>query len=345
MTAPRWRAIEDRIREDGPKRLLVVDPAGASLECAAGALAEIEARFVRRAADARTRLAHYFDLIAGAGLSAVLVAGLAAGLSVSEAQALSARAAASSSALDQAFGDARFGGGVLKTGLALFARPVSAEAPVTFANSPFAEDAAARDRPLRALVIASSAQTGETLVPGDAETPAERFRPAGPGGLGAGAMATLEAATLRRHGFGWATGPDRLLLVSVGAGGLASGPLADAVWRDLHTVEALAQSVKPATFAADAEFAHQLSPVPLVQFQRLEARIEAGDQRPALEQGRQAAASLFAAEEEPAVRNLEAEILPPRFDPPAFALRPPAPPKIRLEALGRVFARPYREEA
>jgi hypothetical protein len=207
-----------------------------------------------------------------------------------------------------------------------------------------------------------------------ADGPQLAFADAACAALSSPALQLLRVATLSGYGFSWMTGHDRLLLLSIGAGFARSPASADptrftavagaAAQADLVTLQGLTRTLRP--WRIDAELGDmtgmELSPVPIAHFQRMDVRLEPdefarldlpfeadlvrGDAPPSeeteirfFELGLRAGQSYFTSAAGDPQRNWDREILPPRFDPQEFRDRPLGPPKIRLEAMGRLAKR------
>ena len=145
----------------------------------------------------------------------------------------------------------------------------------------------------------------------------------------------------------------------------------DASLNTLVTMQALSEPAKP--WRINSEIADmrgaRLSPVPVLHFQRLDARLDDASELARLglrydpadiermkdmaasdpvslaglhEIGRCAGADYFQRRKgEPEWENL---IFPPRFDPAWFSGPPAGPPRNRIEALGRAFSPPRRRK-
>jgi hypothetical protein len=255
---------------------------------------------------------------------------------------------------------------------------------------------------IRKLVLASAAAPtffeercirlipeGEPAPPG-ADVQGE-FVDGAVAGLNDPSLQLLKVATLAPYGFNWGAGDDRLMMISVGTGYWRPALNFDTLDRDLlHTIAPAAAravfalksmihdaslntlttmqslSEPPKPWRINSEIGDmrgaRLSPVPVLHFQRFDARLDdaaemarlglqyapadleamkelASDDGATLarlhEIGRSAGEDYFrrrAGEPE-----WEGEIFPARFDPAWFTGPPPGPPKSRLEAMGRVF--------
>lgn len=76
---------DEHFASDGPKRILALDGGGLKGIVTLGFLQRVEdALKERHGADAKFRLAHYFDLIAGTSTGAIIAAALAKGMTVAE---------------------------------------------------------------------------------------------------------------------------------------------------------------------------------------------------------------------------------------------------------------------
>ncbi len=257
---------------------------------------------------------------------------------------------------------------------------------------------------LRKLVLASAAAPtffeerciqlipeGETAPPG-VDTLAE-FVDGGVAALNDPSLQLLKVATLAPYGFNWPTGDDRLLMVSVGTGYWRPALRYDTLDRDLlHTIapaaaravfalksmihdaslntlvtmQSLSESPRP--WRINSEIGDmrgaRLSPVPVLHFQRFDARLDDQDEMRKLglqyepadleamkematddgatlarlhEIGRCAGENYFKRQKgDPPWESL---IFPARFDPQWFSGPPDTPSRLRIEAMGRVFGK------
>ncbi|MET0181835.1 MAG: patatin-like phospholipase family protein [Caulobacterales bacterium] len=431
MTTGARRSLDEHLTGPGPKRILSVDGGGARGILAVGILGELERRLKRRSGDKNFRLSDYFDLIGGTSTGSIIAAALAIGKSVDELKALYAElapdiferaganaglrkprfdAARLEAVLQRELGDFELGSPMLKTGFAIFAKRIDTGAAWTLTNNP---NSVYWNGPpggfpnkrllLRKLVLASAAaptffeERRIRLVPEDEPAPADDdvegvFVDGGVAGLNDPSLQLLKVATLNQYGFRWASGDDRLMMLSIGTGywrpcitqaELARSPLYliapaaaqavealkamihDASLNTLVTMQSL--SVPPKPWRINSELKEmrgaQLSPVPVLHFQRLDARIDDPAELARLglnydhatleamkdmateddatlaalhEIGRSAAEDYFRrrGKDEP---DWEQAILPQRFDPGHFTGPPLGPARTQLEAMSRLF--------
>lgn len=231
-----------RLVADGPKRVLSLDGGGIRGALTIAFLERLEALLRERHDRPGLVLADYFDLIGGTSTGSILAAGLATGREVAEVRdayfdlgpAVFGRRAGlrdllaarySEEVLERelaaAFGDTRLGDPEVRTGLCIVTKRADTWSVWPLHNHPRGrygtENAGVR---LRDAIRASTA--APTF-----------FRPVGielaDGRSGAfidGAVSTavnpalqlLLVATAQGYGFRWPTGPDDLLMVSVGTG-------------------------------------------------------------------------------------------------------------------------------
>lgn len=429
-------SLNARLFAAGPKRILSVDGGGVRGMLALGILGEIERRLKRRSGKADFRLCDYFDLIGGTSTGSIIASALALGRSVEHISALYRELAPDvfgdessmglrrarfdadrlDAALARELGDHELSSPALRTGFAVFAKRIDTGSAWTLTNNPrsaFWEGPPGgfpnKRLQLRKLVRASAAaptyfeECRIRLAPEGEDVPAGAdieglFVDGGVAALNDPSLQLFKVATLAPYGFHWATGDDRLLLVSVGTGYWRPALRYDKVQTDL--LSTLAPAAARAVFALtsmihDASLANlvtlqglsttakpwringeitemrgaRLSPVPLLHFQRFDARLddeaelrrlgltyapddvermkEMANGDPAnlahlYEIGRSAGEDYFRRRD----RNdpdWELEILPQRFDPAWFSGPPPGTPRTRMEALGRVFRSPRRK--
>ena len=243
-------ALVDRITSPGPKRLLAIDGGGIRGVLALEILAAIEREVGKGSED--FRLSQYFDYIAGTSTGGIIAAGLARGMAVAEIMDFYETAGAQmferasllerlhykfkdeplARKLKEVFG-ARTGLGSpsLESLLLLVLRNATTDSPWPISSNPFAKYSARErgdcnlDLPLWQLVRASTA--APTFFPPEVIQVGARqwvFVDGGVTMYNNPAFQLFLMATLDRYWplaegqRGWATGRDRMLLVSVGTG-------------------------------------------------------------------------------------------------------------------------------
>jgi predicted acylesterase/phospholipase RssA len=241
----------------GPKRILALDGGGLRGVLTLGMLREIEDTLrVRHGGDPDFRLCDYFDLIAGTSTGAIIAAALSIGMSVDElhghyfelGHAVFKRSplrfglvrakfdgAKVGKALRGVLGERKLGDAGYRTGLAVVAKRLDSGSPWLLSNNPKmpymqrgeqATTIANGEYPLWQVVRASTAAPHffdpEDIQIGRADGQVKavhgEFVDGGVSPSNNPSLQALMAATVERCGFGWATGPDQLLVVSVGTG-------------------------------------------------------------------------------------------------------------------------------
>jgi uncharacterized protein len=235
----------------GPKRILALDGGGVRGILTLEYLAVLETLLRARFKNNALRLCDYFDLIGGTSTGSIIAAGLACGLSVSDLKevytgigtsvfqtnlwskvslggvvAPKFPAAPLKTALDQKLGaDTTLDSDKVLTGLMIMTKRLDTGSPWPLHNSPRAPYAK-EDGKLRLTEIVRASTAAPTYF-----TPEEIAIHARDGSVVNGAfvdggvtpfndpaLQLLMIAALQGHGFRWATGKDRLLIVSVGTG-------------------------------------------------------------------------------------------------------------------------------
>jgi len=234
------RDLLGRLTGPGPKRILALDGGGIRGVITLCMLERIESVLQRLNGNPDLRLADYFDLIGGTSTGAIIAAGLAAGMSVAEmgvayrelgASVLSRRSMKVwQSLLDEKplreglksqFGDIRLGDPAIRTGLCVVAKRADTNSTWPLHNHPqgkfYAEN---RSLLLREVVRASTAAplffVPEKIDVGQGIR--GLFVDGGVSLAANPAWLLFLVATLKGYSFRWATGANRLLLVSVGTG-------------------------------------------------------------------------------------------------------------------------------
>ncbi len=241
----------------GPKRILALDGGGLRGVMTLGMLREVEALLRdRHGGDPDFRLSDYFDLIAGTSTGAIIAAALSLGMSVDEVHghylrlgdvvfkrsllrwgALRAKFPAEKvkQALIGVLGERRLDSPDFRTGLLVVTKRLDTGStwPITnnpraryFARGTQATTIANGEYPLWQVVRASTAAPyffdPETIRIGRGSAGAKPvdgdFVDGGVSPHNNPALQALLTATLPGHRLGWKTGPDDLLVVSVGTG-------------------------------------------------------------------------------------------------------------------------------
>lgn len=242
----------------GPKRILSLDGGGLRGVLTLGMLREIETLLRQRHGDPKLVLADYFDLIGGTSTGAIIAAALALGMTVDEVHghymnlgravfkrsllrfgAVRAKfdAAEVARALKSVFGERTLASPDFRTGLLVMSKRLDTGSPWPLTNNPKARYFGLRptsrtipngEYPLWRVVRASTAAP-HFFDPQDIEiSKADRSRGLGAvkgefvdGGVSPAnnpALQCLMTSTVEGFNFGWATGADQLLVVSVGTG-------------------------------------------------------------------------------------------------------------------------------
>ncbi len=241
----------------GPKRILALDGGGLRGVLTLGMLREIETHLrARHGHDPDFRLGDYFDLIAGTSTGAIIAAALALGMSVDEVHghykrlgqvvfkrsllrwgALRAKYPADKvkEALIGVFGERRLDSADFRTGLLVVSKRLDSGSTWPLTNNPNARyfkrgnqaaTIANGEYPLWQVVRASTAAPyffdSETIRIGrgsDGARPVDGdFVDGGVSPHNNPSLQALMTATMPGYRLGWATGEDRLLVVSVGTG-------------------------------------------------------------------------------------------------------------------------------
>lgn len=241
----------------GPKRILALDGGGLRGVLTLGMLREVERILRERAGgDPGFRLSDYFDLIAGTSTGAIIAAALSLGMSVDEVHghymrlgnlvfkrsllrwgALRAKFDADKvrEALTGVFGDRRLDSPDFRTGLLVMTKRLDTGSGWPITNNPKARyfergtqatTIANREYPLWQVVRASTAAPyffdPETIRIGRGSDGAKPvtgdFVDGGVSPSNNPALQALMTATMEGYRFGWKTGADNLLVVSLGTG-------------------------------------------------------------------------------------------------------------------------------
>ena len=249
--------LRDRIAQPGPKKLLAIDGGGIRGVLALEILQKIEDVLKARTGRAGFRLADYFDYISGTSTGGIIAAGLSLGLSVAELLDFYEQAGADmftkahllerlrfkfdsepqALKLQDVLGPGTaFGSDKLKTLLLLILRNATTDSPWPLSNNPYAKynDPNPSDNnldfPLWRLVRASTAAPTyfppEVIVLVDAIKKKEKQFVFVDGGVTMYnnpafqmfLMATMDKYWAQQPAARFQTGPDKMLIVSVGTG-------------------------------------------------------------------------------------------------------------------------------
>lgn len=241
----------------GPKRILALDGGGLRGVLTLGMLREIETHLrARHGNDPAFRLSDYFDLIAGTSTGAIIAAALSLGMTVDEVHAHYMRlgqvvfkrsllrwgafrakfpADKVKAALIDVFGERRLDSADIRTGLLVVSKRLDTGSTWPLNNHPKARyfergtqarTIANREYPLWQVVRASTAAPyffdPETIRIGRGSAGAKPvdgdFVDGGVSPHNNPSLQALMTATMPGYRFGWPTGEDRLLVVSVGTG-------------------------------------------------------------------------------------------------------------------------------
>jgi hypothetical protein len=240
----------EHLRGPGPKRILALDGGGVRGIVSLGYLASIEKILRARYDDQTLTLSDYFDLIGGTSTGAIIATGLALGFSVERLQQLYKKLAGSvferswlrhgllrtkfpagplRAALADAFRDLTLDSDEVRTGLMIMLKRYDTGSPWVIHNHPDGRyfdtrpDSTAvpnRKYQLANLVRASTAAPTyfmpEILDVTDGEQGA--FIDGGTTTANNPALQLFMLSTIKRYGWGWEKGADKLLLISVGTG-------------------------------------------------------------------------------------------------------------------------------
>jgi predicted acylesterase/phospholipase RssA len=253
---------DEHFQAPGPKRILALDGGGLRGMLTLGFLRQIEKILrARHGGDPDFRLCHYFDLVAGTSTGAIIAAALAVGMSVEDVighyQQLGAEVFEKNwlrdgvvrarydekkliSNLQRVFGkDRTLGDKSLQTGLLIMTKRLDTGSPWPLGNNPRGRYFNAlpmdnripnSDYPLWKVVRASTAAPSYfdperitiTSKKGGKKVVAGTFVDGGVSPFNNPSLQAFMYATLNGYNVHWKTGPNQILLVSVGTG--ASDP-------------------------------------------------------------------------------------------------------------------------
>lgn len=238
----------ERLKSEGPKRILALDGGGIRGALTLGFLIKIEDTLrARHNDDPDFRLCDYFDLIGGTSTGSIIASGLAIGMSAREIQALylklgdrifgkkygfftllmkgkSFNAAPLKAELKAVFGDITMGSDAIKTGLCIIAKRADTYSTWPVINHPEAKFYSSnKDILLREMVRASTAaptyfEPQMIDVGTKAKPQMASFVDGGVSMFNNPALQLFLVATLKGFPFNWETGGDKLSITSVGTG-------------------------------------------------------------------------------------------------------------------------------
>jgi len=244
----------ERLTAPGPKRILALDGGGIRGALTLGYLERIEQLLRIRQQAPTLKLCDYFDLIGGTSTGAIIAGALAIGMSASEIKQMYLNlgekvfgkkklafwdAAFSAEPLKeqlrQVFQNRTLGDDSIRTGFCVVAKRADTNSTWPLINHPrgkyYPQN---KDIPLREAIRASTAAptyfVPETIAVGGGEL--GTFVDGGVSMANNPALQLFLIATLKGFPFRWATGEDKLLLVSVGTG----------TWQERRNAKAVSDS-------------------------------------------------------------------------------------------------------
>jgi hypothetical protein len=253
--APPASPRDARLFGSGPKRMLALDGGGVRGIVAVAFLERLEALLAERHPDRRPiRLADYFDLIGGTSTGAIIATALALGMTAAEikqfyfdlAPKVFRRTFWRLAWVQPLFdarpllreivaqvGDRTLDSPDLLTGLVVVVKRMDTGSPWILSNIPGTafwdtpadgEFLGNRHYPLARILRASTAAphyfAPQKIAVAESEPPGW-FIDGGVSPYNNPGLALLQVATLRAYRLTWPTGPDKLLMISVGTGGQA----------------------------------------------------------------------------------------------------------------------------
>lgn len=256
------RTRDDHLFGPGPKRILALDGGGIRGILTLQMLRKLESIVRERTGDPDAVLADYFDLMGGTSTGSIIAAALAIGRTVDYVDDVYRElgnqifdgsflrrgvvrakfpAAPLRESLEREFGEIKLGDSDIGTGLAIVAKRLDTGSPWVVHNNPrgpfFDSDDAGstpnKDFLLREIVRASTAAPTffdpERIRVADGVDGA--FVDGGVSPHNNPSLQLLWLATLEGHGLRWPTGPENLLIVSLGTGSKEPRLEADAVMK------------------------------------------------------------------------------------------------------------------
>lgn len=229
-----------RLTSDGPKRILALDGGGVRGALTLGFLEAMEQTLRDRHRKPDLKLCDYFDLIGGTSIGAIIAAGLAIGMDVSEikhefmdlAESVFGKrkwkiweAAFDVKPLEEQLaricGDRTLGDPSIRTGLCIVTKRADTGSTWPLINHPNAKYHQENSQILLRDALRASTAAPTYFVPAKIEISPGQIGAFLDGGVSMANNPALQLfllATLKGFPFRWPTGEDRLLLVSVGTG-------------------------------------------------------------------------------------------------------------------------------
>ena len=253
----------------GPKRILSLDGGGIRGILTLQFLDAIERKLRARSNNPALVLSDYFDLIGGTSTGSIIAAGLACGMTVEQLKTLYTNIGASvfqpgglsqflpgkiqgalapkfpseplQRQLNQQLGaNTTLGDDKVRTGLMIMTKRLDTNAPWPLHNAPGSKYASADLKLLLPQIVRASTAAPTYFAPEKVALSTRAgvafdgaFVDGGVSPFNDPALQLLMLATLQGHGFNWATGKDKLLIVSVGTG----------AYKPVRTVESVMNSL------------------------------------------------------------------------------------------------------
>jgi hypothetical protein len=316
----------------GPKRILALDGGGVRGLITLGMLQRMEDVLKQRLENPDAfRLAHYFDLIAGTSTGSIIATALALGMKVEEVKALYLDLSPAAFAtrawgllrsvydpkpleekLTAVLGTEQLQSDKLLTGLMICAKRFDTGSPWVLTNNPrskFWDSSDKSHKPnkeyeLRMLVRASTAaplyfEPIEVTITeaGVYQEQVGLFIDGGVGGFNNPSTQALLVATLPSYGFGWDTGENNLMMVSMGTGWwrmrrdvtslkkllnvtkateALAAMIQDSVLHNIQAMQAISSPRKPWKINSEIEGmrGERIVREPVLTFQRYDAMVE-----------------------------------------------------------------------
>ena len=235
------------MRGPGPKRILSLDGGGIRGVLTLEYLEVIETLLRERSQNPNLLLCDYFDLIGGTSTGAILATTLACGFSVAQVKTLYTSLGASvfqrsmfrqgifaakfpAEPLEKALADAleaptTLGDGKVRTGLMITAKRLDTGSPWAVHNHPDGPYTKENSALKLVSLVRASAAAPTYFEPEHIEIHSRagvvtegQFVDGGVSPHNNPCLQLLMLATLQGHGFGWKTGPNDLLIISIGTG-------------------------------------------------------------------------------------------------------------------------------